>query len=166
MYALNHLLLLTSFTLPILSLPTVPRQVAGTAASTSIPWSVTSYFTSCSPGGCSYSLSITNANSTLAYANEPIFTTSCKGYESDLSASSSDSIGTMVACDDPTVLSSQTYNGTSRVVNVNVRHAFVVKEADSMWSDSVKITGSSAWSVDGDKPVEFMVMPSQITAVG
>lgn len=35
-----------------------------------------------------------------------------------------------------------------------------------MWSDSVKITGSSAWSVDGDKPVEFMVMPSQITAVG
>lgn len=72
----------------------------------------------------------------------------------------------MVVCDDPTVLSSQTYNGTSRVVNVNVQHAFVVKEADSMWSDSVKITGSSAWSVDGDKPVKFMVMPSEITAVG
>lgn len=168
MFKFEYLLLLSSVAIPAFSLPTnSARQLAGTARQApTIPWAVTAYSTSCSPGGCTYSLSVTNANSTAAYNNEPIFTASCTGVELVLANDATSAQGTLISCDNETVLSSQTYNGTSRMVTVNVRHAFTIKEANSLWSNSVQITGFNSYSTDLTKPVAFAVTPSEITAVG
>lgn len=116
------------------------------------PWSVTSYSSGCSPGGCAYGFNVTNPTTTGTTG--PLFNTYCSGVEHVLNTTGA---GIPIACENKAVTSSQTYDAKARNITVEIQFGFGTGNAQYM------ATASHTYRVDGAKPVAFALAPTIVS---
>lgn len=118
-----------------------------------VPWSVAPYSSGCSPGGCSYGFNVTGEEESSVL---PSFATYCSGVEKVLGAVG---VGEFTPCNDDNILTAQTYNGTSRMVTLEVKRRF--SEHGVIFME----LGNVTYSVDKAKPTALPITPSLVYAV-
>ncbi|KAM3068120.1 hypothetical protein ACMFMG_011169 [Clarireedia jacksonii] len=131
------------FVLPFLLFPT--PHVFASPTSTTTPYQVTSYRSSCSPAGCIYKFSISLDPLSDSSSNEPAFDTTCRGTNMQ---------DVMKACADETISADQS-SGVNEVMLL-VMHKYTV--------DGVEHARKGGYTIaqDGSDSTAFEISPTDV----